>query len=123
MGEAKRRGTFEERKANSRGKMADFLKMGFDDEFGLVQVITDERRIMDHIYKMPEREEVLFGIAERKRLNIELPFFIRMGNGLIIYTIKSGFYMVIFIGNSDAELLNKSELFKQKMLQHCGLQE
>jgi hypothetical protein len=123
MGEAKRRGTFEERKANSKTSVTDFVKMGFDDEFGMVQIITNEKKIMKHIDTMPERKEVLFGIQERKRLNSELPFFIRIGNGLIAYTIKSGFYMVIFVGGSDSELLEKAERFKQKMLQHCGLKE
>lgn len=123
MGEAKRRGTFEERKAKSKTNVADFIKMGFDDEFGMVQIITNEKKIINHIDIMPERKEVLFGIQERKRLNSELPFFIRIGNGLIVYTIKSGFYMVIFVGGSDSELLEKAERFKQKMLQHCGLKE
>lgn len=123
MGEAKRRGTFEDRKSKSKANVADFIKMGFDDEFGMVQTITNEKKIMNHIYKMPECKEVLFGIAERKRLKIELPFFIRIGNGLIIYTINSGFYLAIFIGGSDAELLDKAERFKQKMLKHCGLKE
>lgn len=144
MGEAKRRGTFEDRKANAVQKTVIFQKarqhkpvssntfqeskkQGFaialDDDFGLCQVTENESIVMQHIEQIPEKESVLHGINERKRLNTNLPFIIRIGNGVILFTADKGFYMVLFIGGTDDELLEKAERWKQQILTKFNLSE
>jgi hypothetical protein len=102
-------------------------KLGFaitlDDDFGLCQVTENESIIMQHIQQIPERQSVLHGINERKRLNSNLPFIIRIGNGVIVFVADKGFYMVIFMGGTDDELLEKAERWKQSILTQFNLSE
>jgi hypothetical protein len=123
MGEAKRRGTFEERKAQSVQKSGYFFTRGIDDEFGLFKKTTSESIIMQHIDQMPDRQSILYRIRERKRLNIDLPFIIRLGDGVIVFSVKNGFYMILFMGGTDAELLEKAERWKQNLLKSLNLAE
>lgn len=102
-------------------------KQGFaialDDDFGLCQVTENESIVMQHIEQMPEKESVLHVINERKRLNTNLPFIIRIGNGVILFTADKGFYMVLFMGGTDDELLEKAERWKQQILTQFNLSE